>query len=179
MRKYIVISDISKYNSYNNITARLMYLHIACNVDTSTYTYVRSIRQLARDLDVSVASARHALEQLENDGLITTHVATHSPTHYATHATTQLTTHLHLVTIKDIEEPSNSPSNTPCNTPCNTPNDTPNDTRFKINNLNNKNNQKNRIDSTDSTEVLEGGLDLSEDSWLMNLVGSMSVIEDE
>lgn len=140
-----MISDISKYNSYNNITARLMYLHIACHVDTSTYTYVRSIRQLARDLDVSVAAARHAIEQLESDGLITTHVATHSPTHYATHATTQQTTHLHLVTIKDLEEPSNSPSNTPNNTPNDTPNDTHSNTHLKENNLNNINNKK--IDS--------------------------------
>lgn len=155
-----------------------MYLHIACHVDTSTYTYVRSIRQLARDLDVSVAAARHAIEQLESDGLITTHVATHSPTHYATHATTQQTTHLHLVTIKDLEEPSNSPSNTPNNTPNDTPNNTASNTHLKENNLNNINNKKNRFDSSDSTEVFWGDMDLSDDSCLMNLVGLMQPIDD-
>lgn len=128
MNKYIVISDISKYPCYKNINARLLYLHIACNVDTSTYNYCQSVRRLAMELDMSVDAVRHAIKQLTRDGLITTQVAPHLATQYAPQSTPQPTTHLHIVTIKDLGTPNGTPNTTPYTTPNTTPNTTDNTT---------------------------------------------------
>lgn len=121
MDKYIIISDISKCPCYRNVNARLLYLHIACCVDTSTYNYCQSFRQLALETGMSVDAVRHAVKQLERDRLITTHVAPHSPTQYAPQHTPQPTTHLHIVTIKDLGTPNGTPNITPNTTPCTTP----------------------------------------------------------
>ena len=120
MDKYIVISDISKYPCYNNLNARLLYLHVACHLDTRTYTYYHSIRTLADDVGMTVAAVRHALGLLVKDGLITIDVTTPITTHYATHKRAQPTTHIHLVTIKDLQQPNNTLNNTLNNTPSNT-----------------------------------------------------------
>ena len=116
MDKYIVISDISKYPCYKNINARLLYLHIACHLDTRTYTYSHSIRMLAEDTGLSLSAVRHALSQLLADGLLTTTVTLPTTTQHATHKIAQPTTHLHLVNIRDLHHAND------------TPNDTPNDT---------------------------------------------------
>lgn len=136
MNKYIVISDISKYPCYKNINARLLYLHIACNVDTSTYNYCQSVRRLAMELDMSVDAVRHAIKQLTRDGLITTQVAPHLATQYAPQSTPQPTTHLHIVTIKDISTPNGTPNTTPYTTPNTTPSTTLSTTVDKIININ-------------------------------------------
>lgn len=120
MDKYIVISDISKYPCYKNVNARLLYLHVACHLDTRTYTYYHSIRTLANDIGMTVAAVRHALGLLVKDGLITIEVSVPTTTHYATHKRAQATTHIHIVTIKDLQQPNNTPSNTPSNTQSNT-----------------------------------------------------------
>ena len=119
MDKYIVISDISKYPCYKNVNARLLYLHVACHLDTRTYTYYHSIRTLANDIGMTVAAVRHALGLLVKDGLITIEVTLPTTTHYATHKRAQPTTHIHIVTIKDLQQPNNTPSNTPSNTQIN------------------------------------------------------------
>ena len=119
MDKYIVISDISKYPCYKNVNARLLYLHVACHLDTRTYTYYHSIRTLANDIGMTVAAVRHALGLLVKDGLITIEVSVPTTTHYATHKRAQATTHIHIVTIKDLQQPNNTPSNTPSNTQIN------------------------------------------------------------
>ena len=133
MRKFIVIQDIRAYPSYANVNARLLYLHVACQVDISTYTCAKSLRQLARELSMTLGEVRHALQQLVADGLITTHTATHTAAHLTTHLTTQLTTHLTIVRINENGAPNGAPNDTPNNTP----NDTPNDTQNKKNNNNN------------------------------------------
>lgn len=130
MHKYISIMDISKYKSYSNINARLLYLHAACHVDTSTYTCVKSTRQLAKELDLTHAQVRHALSMLVADGLVTTQVATHEPTHYATHLMTQPTTHIHIVSVNELDGTNNGTNNTPNNTPSNTPSNTANRTQI-------------------------------------------------
>ena len=130
MHKYISIMDISKYKSYSNINARLLYLHAACHVDTSTYTCVKSTRQLAKELDLTHAQVRHALSMLVADGLVTTQVATHEPTHYATHLMTQPTTHIHIVSVSELDGTNNGTNNTPNNTPSNTPSSTDNRTQI-------------------------------------------------
>ena len=130
MHKYISIMDISKYKSYSNVNARLLYLHAACHVDTSTYTCVKSTRQLAKELDLTHAQVRHALSMLVADGLVTTQVATHEPTHYATHLMTQPTTHIHIVSVSELDGTNNGTNNTPNNTPSNTPRNTPRNTQI-------------------------------------------------
>lgn len=120
MDKYIVISDISKYPCYKNVNARLLYLHVACHLDTRTYTYYHSIRTLANDIGMTVAAVRHALGLLVKDGLITLEVTVPTTTHYATHKIAQPTTHIHIVTIKDLQQPNNTPCDTRNDTPCDT-----------------------------------------------------------
>lgn len=134
MDKYIVISDISKYPCYKNINARLLYLHIACNLDTRTYTYTHSIRMLAGDTGLSLSAVRHALSQLLADGLLSTTVTVPTTTQHATHKRAQPTTHLHLVTIKDLQHANDTQSDTP--------NDTQSDTHI---NKKNKKKAKNRL----------------------------------
>ena len=136
MEKFVIISDISKCRCYANVNARLVYLHLACYADVSTYTCIKSVRQLARELNMTVAAVRHAIDALRADGLIATHIATHQASHMATHLTTQLTTHLTILNIKTNGAPNGAPNDTPNDTPNNTPNNTPNDTQK--NNINNK-----------------------------------------
>ena len=120
MEKYIAIRDISKKPSYANVNARLLYLHVACNVDVSTYDYSHSYRQLAADLGMSVQSVRTAVKMLEADGLVTTHLATHKVTQGLTHLSTQQLTHLHIVRINEVATTADTTANTPANTPANT-----------------------------------------------------------
>ena len=131
MHKYISIMDISKYSSYKSVNARLLYLHVACHVDTSTYTCVKSTRQLAGELGLSHAQVRHALQQLIDDGLLTTQVAAHHATHYATHFTTQQVTHLHVVRINELEDINNTASDRASDTASNTASNTENRTQIK------------------------------------------------
>ena len=137
MEKYITIRDISSYPSYANVNARLVYLHVACNVDVSTYDYSHSIRRLALDLGLSVQVVRTAIKMLERDGLITTHLSTHLVTQGLTHLSTQQLTHLHIVKINELDTTADTTANTTANTPANTTANTPANTQK--NNINNKN----------------------------------------
>lgn len=149
MDKYIVISDISRCPCYKNVNARLLYLHIACRLDTSTYTYAQSLRNLAWEVGMTVDAVRHAIKHLERDGLVTTQIAPHLPTQYAPQHAPQPTTQIHLVTIKDLSA-FNSAPNTTSNT---TPNTIPNTTECTtVNNKNNINNKKNRLSRRKSAE---------------------------
>lgn len=142
MDKYIVIADISRCPSYRNVNARLLYLHCACRLDTSTYTYSQSLRNLAFECGMTVDAVRHALKLLERDGLITTQTAPHPTTRYAPQHAPQPTTQIHIVTIKEIQAPSKAPSTTPSTTPNTTPNTTLHTTD---DNKNNKKNKKQRL----------------------------------
>ena len=119
MNKYCTILDISQCNCYKNINARLLYLHLACSVDVSTYTYATSIRRLSADIGMTVATVRHALSSLEREGLIST-------TQVATHSTTQVATHIHLVRFNELQCAND--------TSCDTLNDTSCDTHKNNNN---------------------------------------------
>lgn len=138
MDKYIVIADISRCPSYRNVNARLLYLHCACRLDTSTYTYSQSLRNLAWECGMTVDAVRHALKLLERDGLITTQTAPHSATKYAPQTAPQPTTQIHIVTIKEIQAPSKAPSTTPNTTPNTT------DCTTDCTTDDNKNNKKNK-----------------------------------
>lgn len=169
MDKYIVISDISRCPCYKNINARLLYLHIACRLDTSSYTYAQSLRNLAWECGMTIDAVRHALKQLERDGLVTTQVAPHLPTQYAPQNAPQPTTQIHLVTIKDLGAPNGAPNTTPNTTLNTTPNTTECTTHRK---KNNKNNQNNQVKSTErKTRVF--GLEETSGNVLEDLIGMM------
>lgn len=108
--RYCTILDISSCSSYKNINARLLYLHIACNLETTSYDYNISLRRLSAAAGMSLSAVRAALAALEKDGLITT-------THLTTHLTTQPTTHIHLVRMNELQLPNDTPNDTPNNTP--------------------------------------------------------------
>lgn len=120
MEKYIQIRDMRTLPSYHNALARLLYLHLACSCDISSYNVQRSTRVLARELGCSHSALRHALRQLLEDDLCRV-VPTTQPT---TQRTTQQATHLHIVRISELQ-PTNDTAN-------DTASDTASDTHSKI-----------------------------------------------
>ena len=72
--RYTTVIDISEFRAlYRNKNARLVYLHLALKSgyhDDDRDTIAVSIRALARDADVTVSAVRHALQQLEKNGLL-------------------------------------------------------------------------------------------------------------
>ena len=113
--RYCQILDISSCSSYKNINARLLYLHIACHLETTSYDYNISLRRLSAAAGMSLSAVRAAMAALEKDGLITT-------THPTTQQTTHQTTHIHLVRMNELRT-SNDTAN-------DTSNDTSNDTQI-------------------------------------------------
>ena len=161
MDKYITILDLRSKQCYKNTVARLVYLHVACSVDVSTYNYVCSIRRLAGELGLTVQSIRTALRQLVDEGLVTTELVTHQSTRGLTHQLTQPLTQIHVMRINEIDAASNAASNTAANTAANTPSNT------QKNNLNNKNNKNPpltdaRVAWAEKQKILENSLNLDE-----------------
>lgn len=161
MDKYITILDIRNKQCYKNTAARLVYLHVACSVDVSTYNYVCSIRRLAGDLGLTVQSIRTALRQLVDEGLVTTELVTHQLTRGLTQQLTQPLTQIHVVKTNEIDAATNAATNTPTNTPPNTP---PNTQKNNLNNKNNKNSPLTdaRVAWAEKQKILENSLNLDE-----------------
>ena len=147
MEKYIYIRDISARPCYQNINARLLYLHIACNVELSTYSYCHSWRSLASELGMSYQNLRTALKQLEKDGLIATQQVTQQATYGATRKVTHKVTHIRLLKITELDEPANEPANSQANSQTNSQTNS-----IKINNNNNK---EERLSPTHARECAE------------------------
>lgn len=124
MGKFILLQDISRCPCYSNINARLLYLHIACQVDISTYNYAQSLRHLAAETGLTVETVRHALRLLVRDGLITTQQAPQQAPQGTPQGRAQLITHLHIVNINDLREPCNTAAMISNNTANNTSNNT-------------------------------------------------------
>lgn len=131
MERFIILKNMRDYPCYSNVNARLVYLHAACQMDLATYTCAKSLRQMAKELGIGLEAVRHAVRQLERDGLIATHVATQTTTHPTTYMTTQQTTHLTILKVNENSAPNSAPNNTPANTPANTPNNTLRNTQNK------------------------------------------------
>lgn len=131
MERFIILKNMRDFPCYSNINARLVYLHAACQMDLATYTCAKSLRQMAKELGIGLEAVRHAVRQLERDGLISTHVATQTTTHPTTYFTTQQTTHLTILKVNGNSAPNSAPNNTPANTPANTLNNTPCNTQNK------------------------------------------------
>lgn len=148
MGKWVRVMDMRYMPSYANVKARLVYFHIAMSVDIATYTCAKSLRQIGRELNLTLAEVRHAVKQLESDGLIATHTATHTAAHNGTHLTTQLTTHLTILIDNENGAPNGAPNDTPNDTPNNTANNTAGDTQ----NNNNNNKQQEPFTLTNARE---------------------------
>ena len=116
MEKYIQIRDLSKARCYENVNCRILYLHVACRCDVSTYTYAASTRQLARETGLSHRAVRTAAAQLVAEGYLTTHNATRQVAHSLTHMTTQDVTHLHVVTIRELDRQADRQADTQADT---------------------------------------------------------------
>lgn len=142
--RYLTILDISKCPCYSNVNARLLYLHLACNVSYQNNALetqncvLTSYRQLSVSVGLSLSATRHALGLLVRDKLIevndtkcaqnATQNATQITTQSATHRTTQLTTQIRLLTYSDLQGGSDTVNDTVSDTPNDTPNDTVSDT---------------------------------------------------
>lgn len=161
MDKYITILDLRSKQCYKNTAVRLVYLHVACSVDVSTYNYVCSIRRLAGELGLTVQSIRTALRQLVDEGLITTELVTHQLTRGLTQQLTQPLTQIHVMKINEIDAATNAATNTPTNTPPNTP---PNTQKNNLNNIKNKNSPLTdaRVAWAEKQKILENSLNLDE-----------------
>ena len=133
MIKYITIPDIRDYPCYNNMHARLIYMHAAMSMELITRNYTHSLRQIAAELEIPIQSVRTAIKQLQQDGLISTQQVTHK----ITHKITQQVTQIHILSISELEGGINTLTNTLTNTE---PNTEPN---TDINNNNNNNNLNN------------------------------------
>jgi DNA-binding MarR family transcriptional regulator len=151
MEKYIYIRDISARPCYQNINARLLYLHIACNVELSTYSYCHSWRSLASELGMSYQNLRTALKQLEKDGLIATQQVTQQATYGATRKVTHKVTHIRLLKITELDEPANEPANSQANSQSNSQNNSQSNS-IKTNNNNFK---EERLSPTHARECAE------------------------
>ena len=163
MEKYIYIRDISARPCYQNVNARLLYLHIACNVELSTYSYCHSWRTLAAELGMSYQNLRTALKQLEKDGLIATQQVTQQATYGATRKVTYKVTHIRLLKITELDEPANEPANSQANSQSNSQSNS-----IKINNNNKQQepftltNARERVSSFAAALGAELGLNPSE-----------------
>lgn len=124
MEKYITIKDIKATSAWQNVNARLLYLHLVCSMDVVSRIYARSVRGMAADTGLTVAAVRHALDALEAARLIDI-----DTTHLSTHPATQPMTHILVLKPNELEDSNN------------TANDTANDTANRTD-KNNKNNSK-------------------------------------
>lgn len=71
--RYTTLIDISRLPIYKNTNARLLYLHLVlvCGyTDADRDLADISIRQLAREVGLTLSAVRHALHQLETSGLV-------------------------------------------------------------------------------------------------------------
>ena len=115
MEKYITIRDIAATAAYRSKNAVLVYVHLCCMMDVVTRLYIRSVRMLAADMGMTVATVRCALELLEECNLIVRDTA--QPT---THSTTQPTTHIYVVRANELDTPNDTAHDTASNTANNT-----------------------------------------------------------
>ena len=134
MIKYVTIPDIRRYPSYNNINARLLYLHAALSMDIASRTYAHSWRQLSQELDIPLQQLRTALAQLEKDGLIATQQVTQQVTYGVTQRVTHKVTQISIMNINELNEATNEATNSPTNSPTNS--QTNSQTNSDKNNLN-------------------------------------------
>lgn len=133
MRKYITIPDIRDLPSYQNVNARLLYLHCSMAMEVKSRTYIRSVRQLAADLDMSPRQVRTALDALERDGLIKTESVTHMVTRMLTHMVTQMVTQITIMSVSDLSTEASTEADTDADTHADTDADTLKNNKNNIN----------------------------------------------
>lgn len=133
MRKYITIPDFRDLPSYQNVNARLLYLHCSMAMEVKSRTYIRSVRQLAADLDMSPRQVRTALDALERDGLIKTESVTHMVTRMLTHMVTQMVTQITIMSVSDLSTEASTDADTDADTHADTDADTVKNNKNNIN----------------------------------------------
>lgn len=161
MRKYVTIPDIRAYQSYANVTARLLYFHVSLSMDIASRTYAHSWRQLSAELDIPLQKIRTALAQLERDGLIATQKVTQQVTYGVTQKVTHKVTQIYILSVNDLDESANEPVNSPTNSQTNSQINSP--TNSDKNNINTSISSSPsltdaRVDWPDKTKALAGVL---------------------
>ncbi len=115
MQKYIYILDITGAACYANVNARLVYLHVACKCDVSTYCYTCSVRRLASEVGLTYQQTRTAIQQLEAAGLIKLSTVTQQLTRQLTQSVTQELTQIHIMKISKLDTAGNTAGNAAAN----------------------------------------------------------------
>lgn len=131
--RYLNIIDIREFDCYSNVNCRIVYIEVACRMDTQSRNLKVSVRKLASDLGLTYNAVRHALSMLERDGLIC-NTTTQEATQEATQRATQSATHLHVVSFNELQHANNAANNAESNAESNA---VSND--LKNNNYNNNN----------------------------------------
>ena len=161
MVKYVTIPDIRRYPSYANVTARLLYFHVALSMDIASRTYAHSWRQLSAELDIPLQKIRTALAQLERDGLIATQKVTQQVTYGVTQKVTHKVTQIYILSVNDLDEPANEPANSPTNSQTNSQLNSPTNSdknNIKISNSSNPSLTDARVAWDEKTKALAGVL---------------------
>ena len=154
MLKYVTIPDIRRYPSYNNINARILYLHVALSMDIASRTYAHSWRQLSQELGIPLQQLRTALAQLEKDGLIATQQVTQQVTYGVTQRVTHKVTQISIMNINELNEATNEATNLPTNSQTNSQTNSP--TNSDKNNINIPNRLKAPLTDTRVTWAVMG-----------------------
>lgn len=147
--KYINIIDISEFECYSNVNARLLYLELCARMDVKTRDLIVSQRRLERSLPMTYAAIRHALSLLIRDGLVAQREA-QDGAQDGTQRATQRATHLHIMSFSELSDINSATDNAQSNATSNARNNA--DFKQEIEILNNKNLE---ITHTRASEVLE------------------------
>lgn len=107
--KYVNIIDLREYDCYRNINARILYLDLACRMDVRTRNVAVSIRSMERDLGITYAAVRHALQLLIRCGLVT-QLGAQSVAQSGAQSVAHLTTHLHIMSYNELQDTNNAGS---------------------------------------------------------------------
>lgn len=88
--RYFSALNIKDTEAYQNVNARLVYLHMCCSMDYNTREYTISARALASHLDMTYKAARVAIGQLLAVGLIRAQVRAQVGAQQGAQATTYI-----------------------------------------------------------------------------------------
>lgn len=112
--KYINILDLREFECYQNVNCRLLYLELCSRMDVKTRNVTFSQRGIERDLPMTYAAIRHALQLLMRDGLVA-QLSAQEIAQEGARGMTQRTTHLHVMSFSELSEVNSAPSDAESN----------------------------------------------------------------
>lgn len=112
--KYINIIDLRDFDCYQNVNCRLLYLELCSRMDVKTRNVTFSQRGIERDLPMTYAAIRHALQLLMRDGLVA-QLSAQEIAQEGARGMTQRTTHLHVMSFSELSEVNSATSDAESN----------------------------------------------------------------